>query len=94
MRTLPTAMVRVLAPFAPLFSERVFGHVRVLLAGAITAPGKRTVSSALRAMGLDQHKQFHRYHRVLSLLAGRAGRRAACFSGCSLRGSSRKVRWS
>src|SRR5215210_9145408 len=66
MRTLPTAMLRVLAPFAPLFSERVFGHVWVLLAGAILAPGKRTVSSALRAMGLDQHKQFHRYHRVLS----------------------------
>jgi DDE superfamily endonuclease len=30
------------------------------------APGRRTVSSALRAMGLDQHKRFHRYHRVLS----------------------------
>jgi len=59
-------MIRVLDPFAPLFSERVFEHVRVLLAGAILAPGKRTVSSALRAMGLDQHKQFHRYHRVLS----------------------------
>src|SRR3712207_9456810 len=26
----------------------------------------RTVSSALRAMGLDQEKRFHRYHRVLS----------------------------
>jgi hypothetical protein len=51
MRTLPTAMVQVLAPFAPLFSERVFGHVRVLLAGAILAPAKRTVSSALYAMG-------------------------------------------
>nr|MDQ3378072.1 transposase [Actinomycetota bacterium] len=66
MRTLPTGMIRVLDPFAPLFSERVFGHVQVLLAGAILAPGKRTVSSALRAMGLGQHKQFHRYHRVLS----------------------------
>jgi hypothetical protein len=66
MRTLPTGMIRVLNPFAPLFSERVFEHVQVLLAGAILAPGKRTVSSALRAMGLDQHKRFHRYHRVLS----------------------------
>ena len=66
MRTLPTGMVRVLDPFAPLFSERVFEHVQVLLAGAILAPGRRTVSSALRAMGLDQHKRFHRYHRVLS----------------------------
>jgi hypothetical protein len=59
-------MIRVLDPFAPLFSERVFEHVQVLLAGAILAPGKRTVSSALRAMGLDRHKRFHRYHRVLS----------------------------
>src|SRR5215211_8008086 len=59
-------MIRALAPFAPLFSERVFQHVQVLLAGAILAPGRRTVSSALRAMGLDQHKRFHRYHRVLS----------------------------
>ena len=55
-----------MAPFAPLFSERVWQHVQVLLAGAILAPGKRTVSSALRAMGLEHHKQFHRYHRVLS----------------------------
>jgi hypothetical protein len=66
MRTLPTTMIRVLVPFAPLFSERVFQHVQVLLAGAILAPGKRTVSSALRAMGLDRQRNFHRYHRVLS----------------------------
>jgi hypothetical protein len=59
-------MIRLLAPFAPLFSERVFRHAQVLLAGTILAPGKRTVSSALRAMGLGQQKCFHRYHRVLS----------------------------
>ena len=66
MRTLPIMMIRVLDPFAPLFSKRVWQHVRVLLVGAILAPGERTVSSALRAMGLDQEKRFHRYHRVLS----------------------------
>ena len=59
-------MIQVLAPFAPLFSERVFQHAKVLLAGAVLAPGRRTVSSALRAMGLDQERRFHRYHRVLS----------------------------
>jgi hypothetical protein len=69
MRTLPAEMIRVLAPFVPLFSERVFEHVQILLAGAILAPGKRTVSSALRVMGLDQQKRFHRYHRVLSRAA-------------------------
>jgi hypothetical protein len=66
MCTLPAGMIRVLAPFSPLFSERVFEHVQVLVAGALLAPGKRTVSSALRAMGLEQQKTFHRYHRVLS----------------------------
>ena len=66
MRTLPATMIRLLEPFAPLFSKRVFQHVQVLVAGTILAPGRRTVSSALRAMGLDQYKRFHRYHRVLS----------------------------
>jgi DDE superfamily endonuclease len=66
MRTLPPKMVQALTPFAPLFSERVFRHARVLLIGAILAPGARTVSSALRAMGLEREKRFHRYHRVLS----------------------------
>jgi hypothetical protein len=66
VRTLPPKMVQALAPFAPLFSERVFRHARVLLIGAILAPGARTVSSTLRAMGLDREKRFHRYHRVLS----------------------------
>ena len=66
MRTLPTPMIRLLAPFAPLFSKRVWQNAQLLLAGTILAPGRRTVSSALRAMGLDQYKRFHRYHRVLS----------------------------
>ena len=81
MHALPTTMVRLLAPFAPLFSKRVWQHVQVLLAGAILAPGRRTVSSALRAMGLDQHKRFHRYHRVLS--------RASCSSREASREASR-----
>jgi hypothetical protein len=66
MRTLPPKMVQVLAPFAPLFSKRIWQHTQLLLIGAILAPGRRTVSSALRAVGLDQHERFHRYHRLLS----------------------------
>ena len=77
MRTLPVTMIRLLEPFAPLFSKGVFQHVQVLVAGAILAPGRRTVSSALRAMGMDQHKQFHRYHRVLSR-ATWSSREASC----------------
>ncbi len=59
-------MIQVLAPFAPLFSRRVWQHVQLLLAGAILAPGKRTVASALRAVGLEEEPRFCRYHRVLS----------------------------
>jgi hypothetical protein len=69
MRTLPTTMVQVLAPFVPLFSKRVWAHVQPLLAGAILAPGKRTVASALRAVGLQEERRFCRYHRVLSRAA-------------------------
>jgi hypothetical protein len=66
MRTLPAEMIRLLTPFAPLFSRRVFRHVQMLVAGAILAPGKRTVASALRAVGLEGERHFCRYHRVLS----------------------------
>ena len=34
MRPLPTQMIRVLLPFVPLFSKRVFKHAQVLLVGA------------------------------------------------------------
>src|ERR687898_1228834 len=66
MRTLPATMIRVLAPFAPLFSNCVWQHVQLLLTGLILAPGKRTVASALRAVGLDDEQRFCRYHRLLS----------------------------
>ncbi len=66
MRTLPVMMLHLLEPFVPLFSRRVCSYVQILLAGAILAPGKRTVSAALRVMGLGQTKQFQRYHRVLN----------------------------
>jgi hypothetical protein len=66
MRTLPAKMLHLLNLFMPLFSKRVWPHVQVLLAGAILAPGKRTVSAALRVMGLGQTEHFQRYHRVLN----------------------------
>jgi hypothetical protein len=69
MHALPSAMIQLLAPFAPLFSKRVWSHVQVLLMGAILAPGKRTVSATLRATGLGRARRFERYHRVLNRAA-------------------------
>ena len=66
MPTLPPAMLALLSCFAPHFSPRVWRHALVLVAGAILAPGRRTVAAALRGMGLEHHHRFERYHRVLS----------------------------
>ena len=66
MFTLPPDFVPILMVFAPLFTRPVFEHVQLLVVGAILAPGKRTVTSALRAVGLDQEPQFQKYHRVLN----------------------------
>jgi hypothetical protein len=69
MPPLPLSLLVVLAPFASCFSRRVWPHALMLVAGAILAPGRRTVAAALRAMGLAQERRFARYHRVLSRAA-------------------------
>jgi hypothetical protein len=66
MPHLPEAIILVLAPFAPLFSARVWWHVQVLLLGGILAPGPRTVTAALRVMGLAMERHFTNDHRVLN----------------------------
>jgi hypothetical protein len=69
MPTLPGGFARLILPFAGLFSKRVFQPVQVRLAGAILAPGKRTMTSVLRIMGLSQEPHFQTYHRVLNRAA-------------------------
>ena len=66
MLPLPPELVALLLPFASLFSVSVFPQAQVLVAGAILTPGGRTVTSALRAMGLHHTRQFQNYHRVLN----------------------------
>lgn len=56
----------LLSAFAPLFSNRVWQHAQTLIAGAILAPGKRTITSALRVMGLSFEVHFQNDHRVLN----------------------------
>ena len=66
MRNLPRVIIQVLRPFELLFSERVWQWAKILLIGAILAPGKRTVTAVLRVMGLSNDAQFQNYHRVLN----------------------------
>jgi len=66
MLNLPKRIIQVLRFFEEAFSERVWEWAKVLLIGAILAPGERTVTAMLRVMGLHQDRQFQNYHRVLN----------------------------
>jgi len=63
---MPGVLMNFVIAFAPLFSKPVFNRVKVLVMGAILSPRSRTVTNALRVMGLSQEKHFQNYHRVLS----------------------------
>jgi hypothetical protein len=62
----PPILAAWLSVFRPCFTAPVWNRVLVLVAGAVLAPGKRTVTQALRVMGLADESGFRRYHEVLS----------------------------
>lgn len=55
-----------LEPFRSCLTGPTFRHAMVLVAGAILAPGRRTVTAMLNAVGLSQAPTFTNYHRVLN----------------------------
>ena len=63
---LPPIVISLMAPFRSFFTAPVWEHVLVLVTGMVLAPGKRTVSAALRVMGLGAAHDFALYHYVLS----------------------------
>src|SRR3954454_2184869 len=66
MLLLSSSFASLIEIFAPLFGSRVWSYAELLLVGAVLAPGKRTVSSVLRIVGLGSEKHFQNYHRVLN----------------------------
>ena len=66
MFTPPGPIVPILQPFSTLFQKRTWTKAQLLLIGAILAPRKRTITSALRVMGLSYDSGFAKYHHVLS----------------------------
>lgn len=66
MLHLPRPMISILHPFRRAFRAKTWDRAQLLLVGAIVAPGQRTVTSALRILGLRHERQFQRYHRVLN----------------------------
>ena len=66
MPTLHAEYITILGAFARLFSKRIWEHARILFIGAILSPMERTVTAALRVMGLSGEKHFQNFHRVLN----------------------------
>src|SRR5437660_2197553 len=66
MLSLPIAFTSAIGVFAPVFSRSVWQHVKVLMTGAVLAPGKRTVTTILQIMGRSAAPDFQTYHRVLN----------------------------
>lgn len=66
---LPSRFLDRLAGLADLFTRPTWSHVPVLLAGAVLAPGRRTVTAALRILGRDQDSDFCTFHRILNRAA-------------------------
>jgi hypothetical protein len=63
---LPERFLSRLAGFAELFTLPTWSNVLVLLAGVVLAPGRRTVTAALRILGRDRDRGFCTFHRILN----------------------------
>jgi hypothetical protein len=59
-------LAQLLAPFQSAFSKPTWQKVVLLIEGALLTHGRRTVTAALRAVGLQEERHFNRFHHVLS----------------------------
>ena len=64
--SLPRPIITILAHFEPLFTTPTWKKVVILLIGTVLARGRRTVTAALRQMGLQMDSHFSRFHQVLN----------------------------
>src|SRR5881227_3930662 len=62
----PGPIISILAHFEPLFTSPTWKKVVILLIGTVLARGRRTVTAALRQMGLQMDSHFSRFHQVLN----------------------------
>src|SRR6202795_933318 len=63
---LPQRFVSRLSEYTNLSPRPTWSNVLVLLAGVILAPGRRTVTTALRILGRDRDPDFCTFHRILN----------------------------
>ncbi len=66
MLNLPPSIMTLIQPFRSIFQYQTWIKAQVLVVGAILAPRKRTVTAALRIVGLAEGRGFAKYHQVLN----------------------------
>lgn len=59
-------IIQLLSVFSVAFTAPTFKKAIVLILGTILAPGRRTVTAALRMMGLGEDPNYGKYHNVLN----------------------------
>ncbi len=84
MPPLQVAIILVFAPFAPLFSPRVWRQAQVRFLGAMLTPGARPDAAALWAMGLATERHFTHDHRVRNRATWSARRGSQMLRGVRL----------
>ena len=66
MLAVPESLAALLCAFALACTRPTFEQVQVLVTGALLTCGRRTVTAALRTVGLGRERHFTTYHRVLN----------------------------
>ena len=64
--SLPTPIIQVLQHFRPAFTRPTWDKALVLVVGTLLARGRRTVTAALKQMGLHDEQDFTLFHQVLN----------------------------
>ena len=64
--SLPDPIIQILLHFRPVFTRPTWHKVLVLVVGTLLARGRRTVTAALKQMGLQDNEDFTLFHQVLN----------------------------
>src|SRR5438477_1850894 len=64
--SLPDPIIQVLLHFRPVFTRPTWDRALVLVVGTLLARGRRTVTAALKQMGLHDEADFTLFHQVLN----------------------------
>lgn len=81
MPPLQDAIIRVLPPFAPRFSHRVWLHAQLLTFGALLSSAPCTAPASLRRIGFTAKHHLTHDRRVLNRVIWSARHGGQIFSG-------------